>query len=77
MSSLKSPVIKLLEILVSKGTHIESSIVNKMTFVKLWGLSKVHMSCILFLIEISTQRYSMFGSSRSCLLFEKKTLLRI
>ena len=29
------------------------------------------MSCILFLIEISTQRHSMFGSSRSCLLFEK------
>ena len=75
MSRLKSPVIKILEILVSKASPIESSIVDKMAFVELGGLYKVPMSCILFLIEISTQRHSMFGSSRSCLLFEKKNVI--
>ena len=77
MSRLKSPDIKILEILVSKASPIESFIVDKMAFVDLGGLYKVPMSCILFLIEISTQRHSVFGSSRSCFLFEEKKLLRI
>ena len=38
MSRLKSPVIKILEILVSKASPIESSIVDKMAFVELGGL---------------------------------------
>ena len=76
MSTLKSPVIKILEVLVSKASPIESSIVDKMAFVELGGLLKVHISCILFLIEISAQMHSMFGSSRLCLLFQRM-LLRI
>ena len=38
MSRLKSPVIKILEILVSKASPFESSIVDKMAFVELGGL---------------------------------------
>ena len=38
ISRLKSPVIKILEILVSKASPIESSIDDKMAFVKLGGL---------------------------------------
>ena len=72
MLRLKSPVIKIKEILESKASPIESSVVEKIAFVELGGLKKVPMSCILFLIEISTQRHSLFGSSNSCLLFEKK-----
>ena len=38
MSRLKSPVINILEILVSKASFIESSVVDKMSFVELGGL---------------------------------------
>ena len=37
MSRLKSPDIKILEILVSKASPIESFIVDKMAFVELGG----------------------------------------
>ena len=38
MFRLKSPVIRILEILVSKATRIEASIVDKTAFVELVGL---------------------------------------
>ena len=38
ISRLKSPVINILEMLVSKASHIESSIDDKIVFVELRGL---------------------------------------
>ena len=50
ISTLKSTVIKILEIMVSRLSPIESSVDVKIACVDLGSLKKVPMSCILFLI---------------------------
>ena len=64
---------------MSKASPIEASIADKIAFVELGGGGSVERTYELYfvLIEISTQRHSMFGSSRSCLLFEKNVITNI
>ena len=69
-----SPVIKILDLLVSKASPVESSIDGKIAFVE-FGDCKGTYELHFILIEFFAQIHSMFGSSRLFLLLEK-TLLR-